>query len=222
MTKKKTPATALPDPSFYNPENDGKAGLKQPVPTSAASKKAAKPKGETLAPTVNAAPLTTAQPDLTADLALAPHGHDMSPEEALARDIERIRSLAQPFGTLTQKLAVPSIPGYSQHWFNDEPGRVDEAKRSGWANVEDEQGSPVKRIVGRGRDSKGLYAYLMKIPSVFREEAMSRRHHEAQERMDEIKRSPVSDPKGMGKASDSEKFYTPGKGVVIDTRTHKN
>lgn len=207
MTKKKPPTSALPEKAFYDPANDGKAGLNQPVPTSAASVQA---------PEVNAAPLAPDQPDVTADLSLA-----LSHEETLARDIERIRSLAQPFGTLTQKLAVPSIPGYSQHWFNDEPGRVDEAKRSGWANVEDEEGSPVKRIVGRGRDSKGLYAYLMKIPSVFREEAMSRRHEEAQERMDEIKRHPVSDGRQMGKASDNEKFYTPGKGVVIDTRVHR-
>ncbi len=70
-----------------------------------------------------------------------------------------------PFGIVEQQLAWPPIPGFHLHWFNDEPGRVDRAKRAGYEHVAEEKtGEPVKRVVGRGDRGDGKQAFLMKIP----------------------------------------------------------
>lgn len=155
--------------------------------------------------------------DLTGDVDLALSGQEKLVWEpgSLEADIARIRQLARPFGSLTQKLAIPQIPGYYIHWFNDEPGRIDEQLERGWTGVQDRQGRPVKRIVGRGRTGAGLFAYALKIPLVFREEEMARRHAEARARIGEMKKNPFPLRDGeSANPKDEGKFYSPGKSIV--------
>lgn len=156
------------------------------------------------------------QADLTADAALAPGLDD---HDQLKKDIERIRGLRKPFGTFTQKLALAIRPGYQRHWFNDEPGRVDEAASAGWAHVKDKDDKPVRRVVGRGRDSGALYAYAMELPKIFWDEDMRNRHEAAQARIDEIKKSPFRAKPGQAKSSDADKFYSAREEPVAITQS---
>lgn len=149
---------------------------------------------------------------LTADHALAP---DAAPKEGetLEQAVERIRGLRTPFGSMTQKLALPERPGYHRHWFNDVAGRIDEATASGWAHVKDPKtGSPMKRTVGSGRDGGALVAFAMELPEVFWQEEMDARHKQATEKMDSIKRNPFASKPGQAQASDKGKFYDPNEG----------
>ncbi len=79
-----------------------------------------------------------------------------------------------PFGVARTKLSVPmEIPGYHTHWVNDVAGRIQEAQRGGYTFVEPkevqapEDGSQVKRLVGKNEDGSAMYAYLMKIENEF-------------------------------------------------------
>lgn len=156
---------------------------------------------------------------LTADALISPEITGDA-RKALAADIERIRKMRKPFGSMSQKLAYPQIPGYHIHWFSDEPGRVDEAENNGWAKVLDKTGKAVKRVVGRSRDGKALDGYLMKLPEIFWQEDMAARHDAAKARIDEIKRKPFRAKPGQAQRSDAGKFYDPhedGSGVVQES-----
>ncbi len=137
--------------------------------------------------------------------------------QAYNDEVARIRKSRKPLGSFTQKLAYATRPGYHRHWFNDIPGRIDEAKISGWANVSD-KGQPVKRVVGTGRDKGALYAYLMEIPSVFWDEDMAAQFERAQAPIDAIKSSPVQAKAGQSKAQDNEKFYSPRESILDISR----
>jgi hypothetical protein len=87
----------------------------------------------------------------------------------------------QRFGALRQKLGVEEIPGFEQRWINDVPGRVDYAKECGYAHVEDKEGKPIYRVVGKD----GMRAYLLKIPKVWYDEAKA---EEQEEHVDSVER----------------------------------
>lgn len=79
-----------------------------------------------------------------------------------------------PFGVARTKLEVPmTIEGYHLHWVNDSAGRVMEAQRGGYTFVDPkevgspDEGSQVKRLVGKNEDGSAMYAYLMKIEEAF-------------------------------------------------------
>jgi hypothetical protein len=162
---------------------------------------------------------------LSADATLSPEAAPTPQDERalLASEIVRIRALRKPFGATTQKLALPTRPGYHRHWFNDTAGRVDEAKASGWNNVKGRDGGPIRRAVGTGRDNGVLYAYAMELPEVFWQEDMAARHKMAQDKMDAIKELPFRSKPGQAKASDKGKFYDPheesGAGPVQIVKT---
>ena len=142
--------------------------------------------------------------NLSADKGLAP-----KPAPDINAEIARIRQIRRPLGTYAQKLALDRRPGYHRHWFNDQPGRVDEAVANGWAHVADREGKPLKRVVGSGRDRGALYAYAMEIPEVFWQEDMAARHADAQSRVDAIRQSPFRAKQGETTAQDQGKFYSP-------------
>lgn len=130
-------------------------------------------------------------------------------EETYEQQVARIRALRRPLGSFKQKLAYEKRPGYHRHWFNDSPGRVDEAEANGWAFVRGKDGKPVNRNVDRGRDNKGQSAYLMELPEVIWQEDMAARHRDAQERMNGIKANPFRSQAGESKPEDSGKYYSP-------------
>lgn len=156
-------------------------------------------------------------PGLTADATFAEGAPDE--RQQLIADTARIRSLRKPFGAFTQKLALDVRAGYKRHWFSDEPGRVDEAIGNGWAHVNDKEGKPVRRVVGRGRDGGAMYGYAMELPKVFWDEDMQAKNDAAQARIDEIKKNPFRAKPGQAKASDADKFYSAREEPVQMTQT---
>lgn len=124
------------------------------------------------------------------------------------------RQTRKPFGSTDQKLAVPAIPGYHQHWFNDDPGRIFQAKEAGYEHVTDERNAPISRNVGVATGGGPLLAYLMRIPQEWWEEDMSRQQKIVDQRMDAIRRGQVDkkDPK------DRDVFYAGSDRGQIDIR----
>ncbi len=132
-------------------------------------------------------------------------------------DVERVRKLRKPksaFGSLQQKLALDKRSGYHRHWFNDIPGRIDEARASGWTHIEDSDGRPVKRVVGQGRDRGGLYAYAMELPEIFWLEDVASQEELARRPLEAIKGNPVQAKAGQSKPEDSSKFYSPREQIL--------
>src|SRR5262249_28663036 len=139
--------------------------------------------------------------------AISPH---LDASANLQTEIARIRKIRQPFGTLSQKLALAPRKGYHRHWFNDAAGRIDEALASGWTQIKDPKtGQPIRRVDGTGRDGAPMNAYAMELPEVFWQEDMNAKHAAAQEKVDAIKKSPFQARPGEAKASDKGKFYDP-------------
>lgn len=101
------------------------------------------------------------------------------------------RQSRKPFGSTDQKLAFPARPGFHQHWFNDEPGRVVQAKEAGYEHVNDQRGVPVSRVVGVTSGGGPLIAYLMEIPQEWWEEDMARQQKLVDEKMADIRRGHV-------------------------------
>lgn len=149
----------------------------------------------------------------TADVSLSP---DAAPqgEESLQQAIDRVRGMRRPFGAFQLKLAIDQRPGYHRHWFNDVPGRVDEALASGWTHVM-KDGKPISRVVGTGRDNGVLRAFAMEIPLVFWEEDMAARHKAAQAKIDTIKEKPFMSRSGESKPADQGKFYSPTEAAPL-------
>ena len=162
--------------------------------------------------TIVVEPSLEVEKGLTADHALAPNAAQQE-GETLEQAVARIRELRIPFGSVTQKLALPMRPGYHRHWFNDVAGRIDEAKASGWSHVKNPRdGTPLKRVVGTGRDDNALYAYAMELPEVFWLEEMAARHKVAQDKIDSIKKNPFQAAQGQSRPEDKGKFYDPTEG----------
>lgn len=183
-----------------------------PAPTETV-RKAAPAKAKTKAePADQRLPVQAGNEHLTADAEIVLDTKNDA--DQLNKDIARIRKLRKPFGAFSQKLAIDERPGYKRHWFNDSPGRIDQAKANGWEHVKDKQGRPVQIVVGTGRDKGALLAYAMELPKVFWDQDMAARHAEAKARMDGIKKNPFPSAPGSAKASDRDKFYSPGDEVV--------
>lgn len=124
------------------------------------------------------------------------------------------RENRKPFGSVDQKLAWPVRPGYHQHWFNDDPGRVFAAKEAGYDHVQDHSGRPVSRVVGVAAGGGPLLGYLMEIPQEWYEEDIARQQAIVDEKMNSIKRGYVDkkDPK------DASSFYAGSDRGQIDIR----
>ena len=146
---------------------------------------------------------------ITGDISLMLPAEDTLDPLAYQAEIERIRGLRKPFGTFTQKLALPVRRGYKRHWFNAVPGRIEQKLAEGWAFVTDRESKPIKRVVGTGRDNNALVGYAMEIPEVFWLEQQGSEHKIAQAKMDDIATNPVRAKPGTTKKADAGKFYSP-------------
>jgi hypothetical protein len=147
-------------------------------------------------------------PGISADTTLAEPGYDPS-RPPTQEEIERIRAIRRPMGSFSQKLELAKRPGYYRHWFNDLPGRIDQAKASGWEPIRDKDGRPVRQVVGRSGASGGQVAFAMELPHVFWQEDMTAKHKDARSRVDALKASPFQAKAGTVEKSDAGKFYTP-------------
>lgn len=128
----------------------------------------------------------------------------------------------EPFFAFTgqiQKLSVANQdPAFRYYWFNDYPGRVEQAHLAGYRHVtkgevrlvqgvaprDSDLGSVVSTIVGRTEGGEPLRAYLMKCPKELAERA-DRILRERVDRIDRAIREGMLDAGG-----DRTKFYWPG------------
>lgn len=102
----------------------------------------------------------------------------------------------KPFGSQIQKLAYPQRVGFHRHWFNDEPGRIEEALQAGYTHVEDKDGRKVQRVVGVATQGGALMGFLMEIPEEWFKEDMARNQQVVDERDAAIKAGHVTEEKG--------------------------
>ena len=160
------------------------------------------------------------QEAVSADVSLVQDAPEVMPQEpnSYAQEIERIRKVRKPFGAFRQKLALPVRPQYHRHWFNDVPGRVDEAIAGGWTHVTDSEGKPIRRVVGTGRDKGALYAYAMELPLIFWEEDQAAKLERAKSAVAAIKASPFRAQQGSSQKADQGKFYSPAEEVITVTK----
>lgn len=121
--------------------------------------------------------------------------YDPDLEQAPPRRVTR--QTRKPFGSTDQKLAFPKRDGYHRHWFNDEPGRIYQAKEAGYDHVADSDGRPASRVVGVNKGGGPLLAYLMEIPVAWWNEDMERGQVQIDEKEKGIKRGMITkaDPK---------------------------
>lgn len=193
-------AAATAPPSFYSPADDATAHTSSltppPSPLATAHVKAVREQ---------AIPLDEGPGTADASLAAQPPAEG----ETLAEAVARIRGIRRPLGVYSQKLALDARHGYHRHWFNDQPGRVQEAQDNGWAHVKGPDGHPIRRVVGSGRDNGALYAYAMEIPEVIWQEDMAARHRAAAQVIESTKANPFKAAPGTAKPSDGGKFYSP-------------
>ena len=106
------------------------------------------------------------------------------------------------FGATSQKLAYPERAGFHRHWFNDEPGRVDEARAAGYTPVLDRDGKQVSRVVDK---TTGMLAYLHEVPQVWYEEDLKVAQRAADEKDAAILSGAAPDPEG--RTAQIEKRY---------------
>ena len=116
-----------------------------------------------------------------------------------------------PFGNGRQQLAWPKEPGFRHYWFNDVPGRIEDARRAGYDHIRDPiTQEPVAivtdRTVGGGRKS-----YLMKCPIEFYVEDMSLREEADARMLDEIR-------EGQSGPGAKDKRYIPQQGISVSGR----
>jgi uncharacterized protein with von Willebrand factor type A (vWA) domain len=119
----------------------------------------------------------------------------------------------KPFGSQIQKLAYPPREGYHRHWFNDEPGRISQAKENGYNHVLDQAtNKPLSRVVNSG----GMQAYLMEIPREWFEDDMAAQQQAVDDRENTIRRGQVdaSDPRDR-----DGRFTNKAQGRKIDIRS---
>lgn len=118
----------------------------------------------------------------------------------------------QPFGNQTQKLAYPLRSGYHRHWFNDDPGRVDQAILAGYTHVIDKDGNNVKRVVGSNAGGNPITGFLMEIPEEWYQEDMAFQQKVVDTMDDAIRRGAVvGNPGDDGRYVRDIKISTGGK-----------
>lgn len=122
------------------------------------------------------------------------------------------REKRRPFGSHIQKLAYEAREGYHRHWFNDLPGRIDQALEAGYTHVEDKEGKKVCRVVGVSAAGGSLTGYLMETPEEWYKEDMAEQAKANAEREQAIRSGSVAGQPGK------DGVYIPAsRGIKITT-----
>lgn len=111
------------------------------------------------------------------------------------------KSARKPFGSMNLKLAYPERTGFHRHWFNETPGRIQQAQEAGYEHVVND-GKPVSKVVGTAEGGGPLTAFLMEIPEKWYNEDMAAQQREIDEKEKSIKERQMD-----GNASDRESLY---------------
>ena len=117
----------------------------------------------------------------------------------------------KPFGSQNQKLAYPHRANFNRHWFNDSPGRIQQALEAGYTHVENREGAKVSRVVGVNEGGGALTAYLMEIPQEWYDEDMASQ----QKQVDDMDRA-IREGAVAGKVGQDGR-YIPSQGIKMTT-----
>lgn len=109
------------------------------------------------------------------------------------------REARRPFGSTVQKLAYETRAGYHRHWFNEDPGRLDDALAAGYKFVMGKDAKKVTRIVGVTAGGGPLSAYLMEIPQEWYNEDMAKQQATIDEMDTAIKQGAAGRVPGDGR-----------------------
>lgn len=126
------------------------------------------------------------------------------------------RENRKPFGAQTQKLAFKKREGYHQHWFNDTPGRISQAKDAGYTHIIDEiTKKPVQMVVGVTQQGGPLTGFLMEIPEEWFNEDMAKQQEAVDEKEATIRRGQITATDARDR---DDRFRNTAQGRKIDIR----
>lgn len=137
-----------------------------------------------------------------------PKAAEQQTEQSEEKPRRRRRRERQPLGGMRMRLAVEERKGFHQHWFNDEPGRVQDAHNNDYDHVLDENGEKRRELVGTDRNGKPLYAYLMEKPEDWYQEDQQLKQAHVDEIDRQIHSATVHTEAGP---TQSPEFYRPDK-----------
>lgn len=120
------------------------------------------------------------------------------------------RDTRRPFGSHNQKLAYESRSGFHRHWFNEDPGRIDQALAAGYTHVEDKEGKKVARVVGTNPAGGPLMGYLMEIPEEWYQEDMVAGQKKVDELDASIRRGDIA-----GEVGSDGRYVPKDRGIMI-------
>lgn len=122
------------------------------------------------------------------------------------------RERRKPFGSQIQKLAYETRAGYHRHWFNDSPGRIEQALEAGYTHVEDKESKKVSRVVGINPAGGAQMGFLMEIPQEWYDEDMAR-----QAEIDAEKERAIKSGSVAGKPGEDGLYIPKDRGIKITT-----
>lgn len=109
------------------------------------------------------------------------------------------RRARKPFGSHTQKLSYPKVPGMHLHWFSDKPGRIMQASEAGYDHVKRPDGSNVSLPVGVNDAGGAEMGFLMQIPEEWYQEDMAAQQVQIDQFENAIKRGQQDTSEGDGR-----------------------
>lgn len=122
------------------------------------------------------------------------------------------RDTRRPFGSRQQKLAYPPRPGYHRHWFNEYPGRIEDALAAGYKHVEDKEGRKVNRVVGVDAAGQPLHGFLMETPLEWYQEDMALQQKQIDETDSAIRRGGIEGTPGV-----DGRYIPESRGIKVQT-----
>lgn len=120
-----------------------------------------------------------------------------------------------PMGTRQLRLASEQRPGFYRRWLNDVPGRIERARRAGYAHVMDGQNKPISTPAGTGEQGGGMRAYLMELPIALRDEDLAEKGRINDEIDAAVNRGKVDD-------HPADNRYVPEQGIKINRPSRRH
>ena len=120
-----------------------------------------------------------------------------------------------PMGTRQLRLTGDQRPGFYRRWLNDVPGRIERARRAGYAHVKDAEGKPISTPAGTGEQGGGMRAYLMELPMALRNEDLDEKARINDEIDAAVNRGKVDD-------HPADNRYVPDQGIKINRPSRRH
>jgi len=130
-----------------------------------------------------------------------------------------------PMGVRRQRLTLPERKGFHRHWFNDSPGRIEQALEAGYTPIIDEstrdeegRAQAVTARVGVAPDGSVLMAHAMEIPVEFYDQDQAEKQAPLDEFDAELRRGTIDPERGNAEmtGADRGKIYHKSSSIKRD------